>query len=263
MTEFFSESMFFGAVISLLAYALGTAIQKKWKYAIFNPMLIAIVVIILVLTVMGIDYDVYNKGAEYITYFLTPATVCFAIPLYEQYERLKKNWRAILAGTVAGVLSSMLSIFLLSMLFCLAHEQYVSLLPKSITTAIGIALSGELGGIPTLTVAAIMVTGIFGNICARSLCRLFPHQGACGRRTGDRRGGTRHRHGARPRNRGGRGRDQQPFHRGLRPFNRAGSVCFRGIVLKGPGRTLSGGGESGSKILGFRHPGECQKSSES
>lgn len=173
MTEFFSESMFFGAVISLLAYALGTAIQKKWKYAIFNPMLIAIVVIILVLTVMGIDYDVYNKGAEYITYFLTPATVCFAIPLYEQYERLKKNWRAILAGTVAGVLSSMLSIFLLSMLFCLAHEQYVSLLPKSITTAIGIALSGELGGIPTLTVAAIMVTGIFGNICARSLCRLF------------------------------------------------------------------------------------------
>ena len=173
MTEFFSESMFFGAVISLLAYALGTAIQKKWKYAIFNPMLIAIVVIILVLTVMGIDYDVYNKGAEYITYFLTPATVCFAIPLYEQYERLKKNWRAILAGTVAGVLSSMLSIFLLSMLFCLAHEQYVSLLPKSITTAIGIALSGELGGIPTLTVAAIMVTGIFGNICARSLCRPF------------------------------------------------------------------------------------------
>lgn len=173
MAEFFSESMFFGAVISLLAYALGTAIQKKWKYAIFNPMLIAIVVIILVLTVMGIDYDVYNKGAEYITYFLTPATVCFAIPLYEQYERLKKNWRAILAGTVAGVLSSMLSIFLLSMLFCLAHEQYVSLLPKSITTAIGIALSGELGGIPTLTVAAIMVTGIFGNICARSLCRLF------------------------------------------------------------------------------------------
>lgn len=173
MAEFFSESMFFGAVISLLAYALGTAIQKKWRYAIFNPLLIAIIVIILMLTVMGIDYDVYNKSAEYITYFLTPATVCFAVPLYEQYERLKKNWRAILAGTVAGVLSSMLSIFLLSMLFGLAHEQYVSLLPKSITTAIGIALSGELGGIPTLTVAAIMVTGIFGNICARSLCRLF------------------------------------------------------------------------------------------
>ena len=173
MAEFFSESMFFGAVISILAYALGVAIQKRWKYAIFNPMLIAIVAIILFLTVMGIDYETYNKSAEYITYFLTPATVCFAIPLYEQYERLKKNWRALLAGTLAGVLSSMLSIFLLSMLFGLAHEQYVSLLPKSITTAIGIALSGELGGIPTLTVAAIMVTGIFGNICARSLCRLF------------------------------------------------------------------------------------------
>ncbi len=173
MAEFFEESVFFGAVISVLAYWLGTVIQKKWKYAIFNPMLIAIVVIILVLTVMGIDYEVYNKGADYITYFLTPATVCFAIPLYEQYERLKKNWKAIFVGAFCGVLASLSSILLLSMLFGLTQEQYISMLPKSITTAIGIALSGELGGIPTLTVAAIMVTGIFGNICARSLCRLF------------------------------------------------------------------------------------------
>lgn len=173
MAEFFEESVFFGAVISVLAYWLGTVIQKKWKYAIFNPMLIAIVVIILVLTVMGIDYEVYNKGADYITYFLTPATVCFAIPLYEQYERLKKNWKAIFVGSFCGVLASLSSILLLSMLFGLTQEQYISMLPKSITTAIGIALSGELGGIPTLTVAAIMVTGIFGNICARSLCRLF------------------------------------------------------------------------------------------
>ena len=173
MVDFFAESTAFGAVISILAYWIGTLIQKKWKYAIFNPMLIAIILIILFLTVLGIDYDVYNRGAEYITYFLTPATVCFAIPLYEQYERLKKNWRALLTGSLAGVLASLTSILLLSMLFGLTHEQYVSLLPKSITTAIGIALSGELGGIPTLTVAAIMITGVFGNICARALCRLF------------------------------------------------------------------------------------------
>ncbi|MDD6274608.1 MAG: LrgB family protein [Clostridiaceae bacterium] len=173
MVEFFAESTSFGAVISILAYWIGTLIQKRWKYAIFNPMLIAIILIILFLTVLGIDYDVYNRGAEYITYFLTPATVCFAIPLYEQYERLKKNWRALLTGSLAGVLASLTSILLLSMLFGLTHEQYVSLLPKSITTAIGIALSGELGGIPTLTVAAIMITGVFGNICARALCRLF------------------------------------------------------------------------------------------
>lgn len=173
MVEFFAESTAFGAVISILAYWIGTLIQKRWKYAIFNPMLIAIILIILFLTVLGIDYDVYNRGAEYITYFLTPATVCFAIPLYEQYERLKKNWRALLTGSLAGVLASLTSILLLSMLFGLTHEQYVSLLPKSITTAIGIALSGELGGIPTLTVAAIMITGVFGNICARALCRLF------------------------------------------------------------------------------------------
>ncbi len=173
MIEFLSESLFFGPVISLFAYMLGVRIQKKWNFAIFNPLLLAIVFVIIFLLILGVDYEVYDRSAEYVTWFLTPATVCFAVPLYEQYERLRKNWKGILAGTAAGVLSSMLSILLLSRLFSLSHEQYVSLLPKSITTAIGIALSGELGGIPTLTVAAIMVTGIFGNICARFLCRLF------------------------------------------------------------------------------------------
>ena len=173
MIEFLSESLFFGPVISLFAYMLGVRIQKKWNFAIFNPLLLAIVFVIVFLLILGVDYEVYDRSAEYVTWFLTPATVCFAVPLYEQYERLRKNWKGILAGTAAGVLSSMLSILLLSRLFSLSHEQYVSLLPKSITTAIGIALSGELGGIPTLTVAAIMVTGIFGNICARFLCRLF------------------------------------------------------------------------------------------
>ena len=173
MTEFFAESVYFGAVISILAYALGNAIQKKWKFAIFNPLLIAIFLVIAVLLVLGVEYEDYNRGADYITWFLTPATVCFAVPLYEQYERLKKNWRGLLVGSVAGVVSCLLSILLLSMLFRLSHEQYVSLLPKSITTAIGIALSGELGGIPTLTVASIMVTGLFGNIVARAVCRLF------------------------------------------------------------------------------------------
>jgi predicted murein hydrolase (TIGR00659 family) len=171
--EFFSESVFFGALVSIGGYALGTVIQRRFKYAIFNPMLIAIISIIAFLSLMGIDYETYNRGAEYITYFLTPATVCFAIPLYRQYERLKQNWRGIVAGTVAGVLAGMGSILLLSVLFGMTHEQYVSILPKSITTAIGIALSGELGGIPTLTVAAIMVTGIFGNIAAKGLCKLF------------------------------------------------------------------------------------------
>ncbi|MBE6936117.1 MAG: LrgB family protein [Ruminococcaceae bacterium] len=173
MTEFFAESVYFGAVISILAYALGNAIQKKWKFAIFNPLLIAIILVIAVLLVLGVEYEDYNRGADYITWFLTPATVCFAVPLYEQYERLKKNWRGLLVGSVAGVVACLLSILLLSVLFRLSHEQYVSLLPKSITTAIGIALSGELGGIPTLTVASIMVTGLFGNIVARGVCRLF------------------------------------------------------------------------------------------
>ena len=111
-------------------------------------------------------------GAKYLD-FLTPATVCLAIPLYQQLELLKKNLKVVMIGISAGVLSSFGSILALSYLFQLTHVQYVTLLPKSITTAIGIGLSQEIGGIPTITVAVIIVTGVFGNIFAESICKLF------------------------------------------------------------------------------------------
>lgn len=122
---------------------------------------------------LKIDYQTYYDGAQYLSYLLTPATVCLAVPLYEQLTVLKRHWKAILLGTASGVLSSLTSILILARLFSLSREQYVTLLPKSITTAIGMGVSEELGGIVTVTVAVIIITGILGNIIAEAVCKIF------------------------------------------------------------------------------------------
>lgn len=173
MKEYLVDSLFFGAVISLAAYEAGLLIKRKFKLAFLNPLLIATVCVMAVLVLFKVEYRQYNEGAKYISYLLTPATVCLAVPLYQQIELLKKNIKAVAGGITAGVLTSLLSVFLLSKLFSLSHEQYVTLLPKSITTAIGMGISKELGGIETITVAVIIVTGILGNVMAEFVCKTF------------------------------------------------------------------------------------------
>ncbi|MEG0771704.1 LrgB family protein [Clostridium sp.] len=173
MKEILCNSVYFGVAVSILGYILGMAIKKKFKWSFLNPLLISIIFVITILLVFDIDYESYNQGAKYLSYFLTPATVCLAIPLYQQLELLKKNSKAVIIGISTGVLSSLGSVLGLSYLFQLTHEQYVTLLPKSITTAIGIGVSAELGGITTITVAVIIVTGILGNILAEGVCKLF------------------------------------------------------------------------------------------
>jgi len=167
------HSAYFGLAISLIAYIIGIAVKKRLPYALFNPLLTAIVFVIAFLLYFQIDFASYNQGAQFLSWLLTPATVCLAIPLYQQLELLKRNLRAVLAGILTGAVTSLVSILALSMLFRLNHQQYVTLLPKSITNAIGIGVSQELGGVVTITVAAIIVTGIFGNIAAESICRIF------------------------------------------------------------------------------------------
>lgn len=173
MENFLNNSVFFGAALSLVAYATGLFIKKKFKLAVFNPLLIAIIIVIAVLKITGIKYNAYNEGAKYISYLLTPATVCLAIPLYRQMLVFKKNWKAVMAGVITGVISSMGSVLLMSMVFGITHIQYVTLLPKSITTAIGMGVCEELGGITVITVAVIIITGVIGNIIAVPVCRLF------------------------------------------------------------------------------------------
>lgn len=173
MSEMLSGSVFFGVMISILAYELGMFLKKKTSLAICNPLLISIIVVMIALAVLDIDYETYKQGANLLSYLLTPATVCLAIPLYEKLTLLKQNVKAIMAGIVSGVLTSLISILVMALIFGLSHEEYVTLLPKSITTAIGMGVSEELGGIVTITVAVIIVTGILGNVIGEYVCRLF------------------------------------------------------------------------------------------
>ncbi len=173
MNDVIEESVFFGAVISLLCYGLGAVLHNKTKLAVLNPLLIAIIAVIIVLVIGDIGYDTYNSGAKYISYLLTPATVCLAVPLYEQTELLKKNLKAVAAGILSGVLTSLLCITVMAVIFGLSHEEFVTFLPKSITTAIGMGVSDELGGFVNLTVVVIIITGILGNIIGKFVCRIF------------------------------------------------------------------------------------------
>ena len=170
---FFENSVFFGVAISLVAYGLGVLIHRKCKATISNPLLLAILLTILLLVLTGIDYEVYYDGAKYLSYLLTPATVCLAVPLYEKLSLLRRNFLAIFLGIASGVATTILCVLVMGALFGFDHAEYVTFLPKSITTAIGMGVSEELGGYVTLTVAIIIITGLMGNIIAPSLCRLF------------------------------------------------------------------------------------------
>ena len=165
--------LYFGVFVSLFAYLIGMELKKKFGWPVLNPLLVAIILVIAFLKATGITYTDYNEGASYISYFLTPATVCLAIPLYKQLELLKKNLMAVATAITAGVIGSVVSVYVMSMVFKLEHVHYVSLLPKSITTAIGMGVSEELGGFVTITVAVIIITGILGNIIAEYVCKLF------------------------------------------------------------------------------------------
>ena len=173
MKSFLTDSVFLGVVVSLLTYEFGLWFKKKVKIAIFNPLLISVIAVMVFLVVFHIDYADYQEGAKYISYLLTPATVCLAVPLYEQFELLRKNLKAVIAGIISGVFTSMTCILVLALLFRFDHQQYVTLLPKSITTAIGMGVSEELGGYVTITVAVIVVTGVIGNILAEFICKVF------------------------------------------------------------------------------------------
>lgn len=173
MKDFLTESVFFGVMLSLAAYGVGVFLKKKTKMGIFNPLLISIIITIIVLIVADIDYDIYYDGAKYISYLLTPATVSLAIPLYIQIEKLKKNWKAIIIGISSGVITSIFTILGFSLMLHFNHKEYVTFLPKSITTAIGMGVSEELGGFTAVTVSVIILTGVIGNVIAELVFKIF------------------------------------------------------------------------------------------
>lgn len=173
MAEFMQNSAYAGVTISLISYAIGAKLKRKFGFGFLNPLLISIIVTIIVLVGCNVSYETYNEGAKYLSWLLTPATVCLAIPLYEEFELLKNNAKAVLLGVLAGVITSLVTVFVLAKMMGLSHANYVTLLPKSITTAIGMGVSEELGGYVTITVAVIVITGVLGNIFGELICKIF------------------------------------------------------------------------------------------
>ena len=166
MKELFMDSVFFGVLISLGSYFIGVWLKEKTRWSLMNPLLISIIMVIVILLCTGVSYDSYMKGANFIGYLLTPATICLAVPLYQQVELLKKNYKAVVAGICSGVLSSILSVIALALTFHFDHASYVTFLPKSSTTAIATGVTEEQGGKVPVTWVGIIITGVMGIIFA-------------------------------------------------------------------------------------------------
>lgn len=163
----------FGLIISLLAFEIGCFLYNKFKVPIFNPLLIAIIIIITFLKITDISFDDYNNGAQFINLFLGPSTVILAVPLYKQLPLLKKNFLPIITGIIMGSIFGILSIILISNALGLNIDIIRSLAPKSVTTPIGIEISRQQGGITSITVAAIILSGIIGAVVGPLVCKLF------------------------------------------------------------------------------------------
>ena len=173
MGDILSGSGFFAVALTVMAFCIGLACQKKWKKAVFNPIMIGAALVMLTLWALDIPVEQYQQDCKPLSYLLTPATICLAIAFYEQLQKLKKHLLAILIGVTGGTLSSLLSVWLMSKWFGFNEVLTTSLLPKSITTAIGVVISDQAGGIGALTTAVIIVTGILGNITGPQLAKLF------------------------------------------------------------------------------------------
>ena len=173
MADLLSGSSFFAITLTVIAFCIGTACQRKWKKAILNPILIGAALVMLTLWLLDIPVEQYQTDCKPLTYLTTPATICLAIAFYEQLQKLKKHLPAVLIGVAGGTLASLLSVWLLSKLFGFSEVLTVSLLPKSITSAIGVVLSEQAGGVGALTTAIIIMTGVLGNIAGPALSRLF------------------------------------------------------------------------------------------
>lgn len=173
INEVLSESLFFGVIVSLLAYKIGFEIQKKFKKVFLNPLLISIVLVIVFLLVTGISYETYQYGAKYLSYFLTPVTVCLAVPLYKQMETLKKNMAAILISIAIGCVVHAGVLIAITYVCKMEQQILLSVMPKSVTTAIALGVTGEIGGIQGITVIGVMVAGISGAVIGPALLKWF------------------------------------------------------------------------------------------
>lgn len=163
----------FGIFLSLVAFNVGTLLYRKTRLSILNPLLVASILVMFFLIYFGINYDTYNLGGNYISFFLGPSTVVLSVPIYKKIQLLKSNALPIFIGIISGCIAGVSSIFALSGLLGLNDIIIRSLAPKSVTTPIGIEISKQIGGLPAITIAAIIFTGIAGATLGPFVCRCF------------------------------------------------------------------------------------------
>lgn len=163
----------FPVILTLAAFLLAQKIQQKLKSPLLNPILVSVVLVLIFLKVSGIAVADYKAGMNSLSWLLTPATICLAVPMYEQLQILKKNLPMILAGVAAGAAGCLIMVVLFCTVMGFDSVLTLSLLPKSITTAIGVVLSEMVGGMPGITTAAIIFTGILASILGPAFCRIF------------------------------------------------------------------------------------------
>ncbi len=156
----------FGLFLTIAVYYFSLEVSKKIRNPLFNPLFITTVLIIVILKVFHIPLEYYDKGGDFVKFFLGPSTVILALPLYRQLHLLKKHFLPIIIGVLVGAFTSLISVFILGKLLHLDFQVLISLLPKSITTPIGISISESYGGLVPLTITAIVITGITGSISA-------------------------------------------------------------------------------------------------
>lgn len=173
MKELIVGNLFFGLIVSYFSFEIGKWIFKKTQTPLCNPFLIGTSIVILLLKFFDISTDDYYKGAGMILFLLGPATVALAIPLYKKWKLFKKFFIPVMTGAVIGSFVGILSVIILGKLFGMEDKLIFSLMPKSITTPFGIEVSSMIGGIPSITVVSIMLTGITGNVTAPLISKIF------------------------------------------------------------------------------------------
>lgn len=167
------EIAIFPLFLTLATYQVGLFLQRKSRSSLCSPILVSVVLVLLVLHFTGMKVGTYQAGTQLFSWLLTPATVCLAIPMYQHFQVLRQSFPAILVGVSCGALSCMVMVILFGAALGWSGELTISLLPKSVTTAIGVPLSEMAGGIPAVTTAAIVLTGNLANILGNVCCKLF------------------------------------------------------------------------------------------
>lgn len=167
------DNPLFGVVLSIVIFSFAQYINKKTKLPFLNPLLVTLFLIISILIYFKIDYTIYERGGSIISFFLGPATVVLAVPLFKQIRLLQKHFIAIIIGIFVGSLTGILSIIWLSKIFKIDSLLMLSLIPKSTTTAIAMEISTSIGGINSMTIAFVVVTGITGYMISPLILNLF------------------------------------------------------------------------------------------